>query len=108
MNQNNRNYYQPPYQPYYQPPYQPQYQQPNRSNGVGTAALVCGVVGFLFNPVYVVSIAAVVLGIIGLCMKGKKKGTATAGLILGFSSFIVQFILDLLLSVVTFGLSFFF
>ena len=104
MNQN-YNYNQPPQpQPYYQ---QPPVQQKS-TNGVGVASFVCGLICFLCNPFYLICLAAVILGIVGLCQAGKPKGLAAAGLILGIFGTITQVILDLVLSVFTLGLSFLF
>ncbi len=106
--------YQAPQQPYQsQPQYQPtyNYQTPppaqKNSNGVGVAALICGIAGFFCNPFYLVCFAAVLLGIVGLCQSGKPKGTSIAGLILGITGTIAQIIVDLILSVFTLGMSFF-
>lgn len=85
-------------------PTQPEVSKKN--SGVAIAALVCGIVGFIINPAYLVSIAAIVLGIVGLCQKNYSKGMAVTGLILGCVSLVVGFILDLILSVFTMGLSF--
>lgn len=80
--------------------------EPKKNSGVSIAALVCGIVGFIINPLYLVSVAAIVLGIVGLCQKGSSKGMAATGLILGCVSLACQFVLDLVLSVFTFGLTF--
>lgn len=78
-----------------------------KNSGVAIAALVCGIVGFFINPVYLVSLAAIILGIVGLAAKDNQpKGMATTGLVLGCVSLVMQFIADLLLSVFTLGLSF--
>lgn len=99
----NQNYNQPPQTP------QPVVQNNNTtSNGVGIASFICGLSCFLCNPLYLVCLAAIVLGIVGLCQAGKSKGFAIAGLILGIVGSVTQFILDLILSVFTFGLSFLF
>lgn len=123
MNQDYNNYndyYQTPQQTYQQP--QQTYQQPQQtyyapqqsaptvnktSNGVGVAALVCGIICFFCNPFYLVCLAAVILGIVGLCQAGKPKGAAIAGLILGIAGTITQVIIDFLLSIFTMGISFF-
>ena len=76
-------------------------------SGVAIAALICGCVGFLINPFYLVSIAAIVLGIVGLALPNRPKGMALAGLLTGIGSAVCQFVLDLVLSVFTMGLSFF-
>ena len=77
-------------------------------HGVALAAIICAGVGFFFNPLSLVLPAAIVLGIIGLII---TKGTTNKllsglGLGIGVVAMAVQFIVDLLLSVFTFGLSF--
>ncbi len=79
----------------------------NKSSGISIAALCCGIACFFINPCYLTCIAAIVLGIIGLCQPGKKT-LATVGLILGGVGIIAQFIVDLVLSIFTGGLSFLF
>ena len=57
-------------------------QQPPKNNGVGIAALVCGLVSLCCcNPLYLVSLAAIVLGIIGMCTKGCSTGLSLSGLL---------------------------
>ena len=75
----------PPY-PY---PY-PQAYAPPPSNGMGTAALVLGIIGLLlaFIPIigmisWILTLLAILFGIIGLSKRGSPKGTAIAGLITG-------------------------
>ncbi len=70
------------------------------------ASLILGIVGFFLNPLYLVSIAAIVTGVIG---RGNydQKGMATAGLILGICTFVLQCIGDILITLFTFGLGFF-
>jgi len=68
---NNQNYYAP------QPPQK-------KSNGCSVASLVCGIIAFLcFNPLYLVSIAAIVLGAVGISKHDDSKGMAVTGLIIG-------------------------
>lgn len=104
----NQNPYNRPNQYYSQPVYnRPIYQEPiKKTNGVGIAALCCGIAGFFINPIYLVSLAAVILGIVGLCMKGKSKGMAVAGLILGICACICQLIIDIIVTVFSFGIGF--
>lgn len=83
-------------------------QQPPKNNGVGIAALVCGLVSLCCcNPLYLVSLAAIVLGIIGMCTKGCSTGLSLSGLLLGIFSAVVWVILDIILIPFTFGASFF-
>ena len=79
----------------------------NKASGVAVASLVCGIAGFFCNPLSLVCLAAIVLGIVGLATAGSRpKGTAVAGLCLGIAGAICQFIADLILSVFTLGMSF--
>lgn len=58
-------------------------------------ALIFGIVGFFFNPLYLVSLTALILGIIGHINMGTKKNYALAGWILAIASFIVSLIIDI-------------
>lgn len=79
-------------------------QQDKQTNGPGLASLICGIVGFVLNPLYLVSLAAIITGIVGLAGSASKpKDTAVAGLILGIISLCAQIALDAILSVVTLG-----
>jgi hypothetical protein len=73
---------------------------PNRSNGVGVAALVIGIlavvlaiVPFLGVVAFLLGPAAIVLGIIGVLLKFRTRGTAIAGLILGVLAVIIASII---------------
>ena len=79
-----------------------------QSNVVCIISLICGIVAFIYNPLYLVSIGALITGIIGLTGYRDSKILAVIGLILGIAAFLFQFVTDLLLSVFTMGLSFFF
>lgn len=85
------------------------YVQEKKSNGVAIASLVCGLISFFgcCNPFYLVSLAAIVLGIVGLTQKGSGKGMATAGLILGIAAILIWVVVDIILLPFTFGASFF-
>lgn len=90
--------------PNYYPPQAPQKQ----SNGCAVASLVCGIIAFLcFNPMYLISITAIVLGIVGVSKHDSSKGMATAGIILGAVSIVTSFIMDLIVTIFSFGLGFF-
>ncbi len=109
----NQQYQNPQYQNQYaaqRPAYSPIYQQQpvKTTSGAATAALVCGIIAFFFNPLYLISIVAIITGFVGIAAKPSNKGSAVGGVILGFISLATQFVLDLVLSVFTFGLSFFF
>ncbi len=102
--------YQPPQQTYqapqqtYYPPQQPAPKTTSQNNGVGLAAFICGIVCFLCNPFYLVCLAAIILGIVGVCQANKPKGFAIAGIVLGLAGSIVQIFIDIL----TLGVGFFF
>ncbi len=85
------------------------YVQEKKSNGICIASLVCGLVSFLgcCNPFYLVSLAAVILGIVGVCGSYSGKGMAIAGIILGVLAVLIWVVLDILLIPFTFGASFF-
>ena len=71
---------------------------------VSVLAFIFGFVGFLFNPLYLVSLAAIVLGVIGHVNNGSKKSLAKIGWILGLIALITQVIISLLFAALTFGL----
>ncbi len=53
-------------------------------NGFGIAAMITGIIGLITSATVfggVLCLVALVLSIIGLCQKGKKRGTAVAGLV---------------------------
>ena len=87
--------------------YQPQPPQQQKGNGVSIASLVCGLVSFFgcCNPLYLVSAAAVILGIVALCVN-RSKGMAIAGIILGVVGAAIWVVVDIFLAVFTGGLSF--
>lgn|GEM_PF-5425710 len=74
---------------------------------VCTLSLVLGIVAFFCNPLYLMPIAAIVLGIVGIVNGGSKKGLAIAGLICGVLAIPAQVIADTILSVATMGIGFF-
>lgn len=80
-----------------------------KSNGVAIAALVCGIVSLCCcNPLYLVSLLAVILGIIGVANNNGGKGMAITGIILGIVAVCLGILLDIILLPLTFGTSFFF
>lgn len=70
------------------------------------AALICGIVSLLgcFNPFYLVSITAIVLGIIALNRQNESKGMALAGLITGGLAMIIWPAIEIVFSLFTGGL----
>ena len=80
-----------------------------QKNGISIAALVCGIISFCCcNPLYLVSIAAIILGIVGMSKNDGSKGMAVAGLILGAVSIIFCLIVDLVTIPLTMGFGFLF
>ena len=67
-------------------------------------SLIFGGVGFLINPLYLVSLAALILGIIGVICSEKYKTWAIIGIVLSIVGCFVQILLDLFC---TFGLGIF-
>ena len=80
-----------------------------KTSGVSIAALVCGLVSLCCcNPLYLVSVAAIILGAIGIIKNDESKGMAIAGLVLGIVSVVICVIMDIILIPFTLGTSFFF
>ena len=73
-------------------------------NTICILALVLSIVGFIFNPFYLVSIAGLVLGIIGHINGGPSKNLAMAGWIVAICAAVVSFLIDIFC---TFGLGIF-
>lgn len=69
------------------------------------AALILGITAFFINPIYGCSIAAIILG--GLGKSKDNGGAATAGLVLGIISLIVQLSADIIVTISTLGMGFF-
>ncbi|TVL94378.1 DUF4190 domain-containing protein [Streptomyces sp. SAJ15] len=74
-----------------------------QSNGMGTAALVCGIIGLVCGITYFLWVFAVILGILAIIFgavgKGKAKrgeagnaGSATAGLVCGIIGMVIPFL----------------
>lgn len=78
-----------------------------RSNGVATAAMICGIVGLLTSWIPLVGllilVVAIVLGVIGLTNSAAKagvgKGPATAGIVMGAVGVVLAIILTLLIAI---------
>lgn len=81
--------------------------QQSKNNGAGVASLICGIVGFFFNPLGLVPLAAIITGIVGIAAKDKPKGMAIAGLILGLVAGCSQIFMDVFITAITAGLGFF-
>ena len=87
-----------PQQQYYAPP-----QYDTSKDGICMAALILGIVAFFINPIYAVSILAIIFGAMGMNSRSINASKAKVGLILGIASIGVQFIFDLLITIFTFG-----
>jgi len=62
----------------------------DQSNGFGTAAMVCGIVGLVLSFIPILGLVswalaplAIIFGFIGLSKKGRPRGQAVAGLTTG-------------------------
>lgn len=106
----NSQYYEPantvPFNAKDQQAYQQQMLRGDRPDyeNVCVLAFVFGILGFFFNPLYLCSVAAIVLGIIGHVNNGSKKSLALAGWILGICSFAVQLFVDFVCVAATCGI----
>ena len=74
--------------------------EPPRRNGPGLAALIVGIAALALAVVPIVSVAAflpalaaIVLGIIGLVLQGRRRGSAIAGLALGGVALLVAVVI---------------
>ena len=70
-----------------------------QKNGLCTAALVLGIASFFVDPMYLVSLTGLILGIVGITRKPTptNKSCGVWGIILSSCGFVVQLILDILL-----------
>lgn len=75
-------------------------------DGMCMAAFVLGIVGFFLNPFYIVTILAIVFGAIGQGSQSKNAGKAKIGMFLGIGAIVWQFLLDIILTLVTGGAGF--
>lgn len=85
------------------PPYVPPGGPPERrrGNGVGLAALIVGIVAVLLALLpfasfvaFLPALAAIALGIVGLVLQGRSRGTSIAGLILGGVALLVAIVIS--------------
>ena len=98
--QQNNQYQQQQQQTYYQNP-QPQPVYNNAPQGgdfktVCILALIFGCVAIVFDPFYLLSIAAIILGVVGHVNSKYSKNLAIAGWILGIISICIQVPIDIL------------
>ena len=92
----------------YQQPYQQPYQAPQKkTNTPGIVSLILAILAGCFNPCYIVSIVAIVLGAVGLSKKYDSKGIAIAGLVIAIVTFILQIILDICITLFSAGIGIF-
>ena len=92
---NNTDYSQPPSSPPpYGFPYPPSYQMPGKS--LATGAMILGIISILFTfllPIYIPMILGSIAIVLAILSKGTKKnmpGQATAGLVCGAGSLVVN------------------
>ncbi len=84
--------------------YNPQPVVPQTEKTIGLVSLILGAVAFIFNPIYGMSIAAIITGIVGIATAGgRPKTKATIGLVLGIVSILIQCIVDSLITIFTMG-----
>ncbi len=83
---------------------------PKRRNTFGLVALILAIVAFVgaFIPFFnyvagLIALVALVLGVIGLFIVGRAKGTAIAGLIIGFVALLISIVLAIVYTFVFFG-----
>ena len=62
-------------------------------------ALVFGMLSFIFNPLLITSLLAIILGIIGNIIGGPKKRIARLGWILGLISLIIYLIIIIIIAI---------
>lgn len=70
---------------------------------VSIMAFVFGLVGFVLNPLYLISLAAIILGVIGQINNMSKRSLAIAGWILGIISLFCQLAFDFICAASTCG-----
>ena len=96
-----------PYNPYGQGNGQPPYYGPQqKNNGLAIAALVVGLVGLFWNPVFIMGILAVVFGLVGKAQISsnpmqKGGGMAIAGLVLGIVDIVGTIMASMMLQSLT-------
>ena len=90
--------YIPPQQYYAAPQYD------TSKDGICMAGLILGIVAFFINPLYIVSILAIIFGAMGMNSRSINASKAKVGLILGIASIGAQFVFDLLITIFTFGM----
>lgn len=81
---------------------------PSSKSGICIAALVLGIVAFFINPLYLVSITGLVMGIVGINQKPipLNRNLGIWGIVLSSTALVIQLILDIILAAFTGGMSF--
>lgn len=80
---------------------------PQKNAKLPIISLILGIVGFFFNPLWIVSGVSIGLAIASLAKKLGNKGLAIGGLCAGAASLISQVFADTLITVLSMGLGFF-
>lgn len=75
-----------------------------KGNGICVAAMVLGILSCCCDPLFLVLIAAIVLGFVGLF--GNYSGKWMAGVGLGFSALTI--VIEIVAAILTMGMSLFF
>lgn len=75
-------------------------------NGLCTASLVLGILGFFINPCYIMSILAIVFGAVGKGKPCSNAGQGRTGMILGIIAIIVQLVIDIIITIFSAGIGF--
>lgn len=93
------------------PPAQPVIAPPAgaKNSGLAVGSLVAGIVSFIFNPILLVSLVAIILGAMAKSRLKKDptlkgKGMSTAGIVLGVISLVVCIIVMAVVGFSVFGL----
>ena len=81
----------------------PQENNKDTKDGLCITSLVLGIVGFLVNPLYIVSVLAIIFGAVGMNANGPQANKAKVGLILGIIAVCLQVIVDFILTILTAG-----
>ncbi len=81
----------------------------SQKSGLCTAALVLGIASFFVDPLYLVSLTGLILGIVGINQKPTptNKSCGVWGIILSSCGFVAQLTLDIILSIFTAGIGVF-
>ena len=85
---------------------QTNYSQGNNNDSKDTlsiTSLILGIVGFLVNPLYIVSVLAIIFGAIGMNSNGIHREKGKVGLILGIIAVCLQVVVDFILTLLTAG-----